>query len=54
VNFAPYLREIKALGFDGAISIELEYSPQPEKVVEWVREAYQGADRLLREAGLRG
>ncbi len=54
VNFAPYLHEIKALGIDGAISIELEYSPQPEKIVEWVREAYQGADRLLREAGLRG
>jgi sugar phosphate isomerase/epimerase len=54
VNFGPYLREIKALGIDGAISIELEYSPQPDKIVEWVREAYQGADRLLREAGLRG
>jgi D-psicose/D-tagatose/L-ribulose 3-epimerase len=54
VDFAPYLREIKALGIDGAVSIELEYSPEPEKIVEWVREAYQGTDRLLREAGLRG
>ena len=27
VPFEPYLREIKALGIDGAISIELEYSP---------------------------
>ena len=42
VDFGPYLREIKALGIDGAISIELEYSPAPEKIVEWVREAYQG------------
>jgi sugar phosphate isomerase/epimerase len=54
VNFGPYLREIKALGIDGAISIELEYSPDPEKIVDWVREAYQQTDRLLREAGLRG
>src|SRR5262249_23953817 len=54
VDFAPYLREIKALGIDGAVSIELEYSPQPEKIVEWVREAYQATDRLMREAGLRG
>jgi D-psicose/D-tagatose/L-ribulose 3-epimerase len=54
VPFAPYLREIKALGIDGAISIELEYSPQPERIVEWVREAYQATDRLLQEAGLRG
>src|ERR671931_1938914 len=53
VNFAPYLREIKALGIDGAVSIELEYSPEPERIVEWVREAYTAADRLLREAGLR-
>src|SRR5262249_38877108 len=54
VNFAPYLREIKKLDIDGAISIELEYSPQPHKIVDWVREAYQATDRLLREAQLRG
>jgi sugar phosphate isomerase/epimerase len=54
VDFRPYLREIKALGIDGAISIELEYSPKPDKIVEWVREAYQAADQLLREAQLRG
>jgi len=52
VPFAPYLREIKALGIDGA-SIELEYSPQPDKIVDWVREAYQATDKLLCEAGLR-
>jgi len=54
VPFAPYLREIKSLGIDGAISIELEYSPEPDKIVDWVREAYQATDRLLREANLRG
>jgi D-psicose/D-tagatose/L-ribulose 3-epimerase len=54
VAFPPYLREIKALDIDGAISIELEYSPQPERIVEWVREAYEATDRLLRSAGLRG
>jgi sugar phosphate isomerase/epimerase len=53
VNFPPYLRQIKALGIDGAISIELEYSPDPAQIVAWVREAYQATDRLLREAGLR-
>jgi D-psicose/D-tagatose/L-ribulose 3-epimerase len=54
VDFGPYLREIKALGIDGAMSIELEYSPEPEKIVEWVREAYQATDRLMAQAGLRG
>src|SRR5207245_5217767 len=53
VNFGPYLQEIKKLGIDGAVSIELEYSPQPDKIVDWVREAYTTTDRLLREAGLR-
>ena len=45
VDFGPYLREIKALGIDGAISIELEYSPEPDKIVEWVAEAYAATDR---------
>jgi sugar phosphate isomerase/epimerase len=54
VDFAPYLREIKALGIDGAISIELEYSPEPDKIADWVREAYQSTDKLLRDVQLRG
>jgi D-psicose/D-tagatose/L-ribulose 3-epimerase len=54
VDFGPYLREIKALGIDGAVSIELEYSPQPDKIADWVREAYQATDRLMQAAHLRG
>lgn len=53
VPFEPYLREIKALEIDGAISIELEYSPEPDKIAEWVAEAYHATDRLMRAAGLR-
>jgi D-psicose/D-tagatose/L-ribulose 3-epimerase len=53
VNFLPYLREIKTLGIDGALSIELEYSPQPDKIVDWVREAHTATARLMKEAGLR-
>jgi len=52
VNFGPYLKEIAALGIDGAISIELEYSPEPDKIAEWVGEAYAATDRLIREAGI--
>src|SRR5262249_31783767 len=54
VDFGPDLQESKALGIDGAVSIELEYSPQPDKIVEWVREAYEATDRLLRQVDLRG
>jgi sugar phosphate isomerase/epimerase len=53
VDFAPYLREIKHLNVPGAVSIELEYSPEPEKIGEWVREAYEATARLMAEAGLR-
>jgi sugar phosphate isomerase/epimerase len=54
VDFSPYLRAIKDLDIDGSASIELEYAPQPDQIVAWVREAYQATDRLMREAGLRG
>jgi D-psicose/D-tagatose/L-ribulose 3-epimerase len=53
VPFEPYLREIKALEIDGAISIELEYAPQPDRIFEWICEAYQETARLLEAAGLR-
>ena len=54
VNFEPYLKEIKDLGIDGSVSIELEYSPEPDRIEEWVAEAYQATDRLMQESGLRG
>jgi sugar phosphate isomerase/epimerase len=54
VDFPPYLRAIKDLGIDGAVSIELEYSPDPARIVDWVREAYQATARLMQETGLRG
>lgn len=52
VDFVPYLKEIAKLGIPGAISIELEYSPEPDKIADWVAEAYTATDRLLREAGI--
>jgi sugar phosphate isomerase/epimerase len=54
VAFEPYLREIKDLAIDGAISIELEYAPEPSRIVEWVEEAYRETDKLLQKVGLRG
>jgi sugar phosphate isomerase/epimerase len=53
VDFVPYLEQIKMLGIEGAVSIELEYSPEPTKIVEWVREAYTATDRLMQQVGLR-
>ena len=54
VKFEPYLQAIKQLEIDGVVSIELEYPPDPAKIVEWVEEAYQATARLLDLVGLRG
>lgn len=54
VDFGPYLREIRDLNIDGAVSIELEYSPDPDQIESWVAEAYTATDKLMREADLRG
>lgn len=53
VDFLPYLKALSDLGFDGTVSIELEYSPEPEKIVDWVREAYQATDRMMQQLGIR-
>ena len=53
VPFEPYLEEIKKLDMTGAISIELEYSPEPDKITEWVEEAYVETDKLMQSVGLR-
>ncbi len=53
VDFPPYLRALEQARFTGAVSIELEYSPEPGKIVDWVAEAYQATDRLMNEAGVR-
>ena len=53
INFEPYLQEIKNLEIDGTISLELEYSPEPAKIVEWVAEAYHATDKLMQALEMR-
>jgi D-psicose/D-tagatose/L-ribulose 3-epimerase len=47
IDFMPYLQEIAVLNIPGAISIELEYSPEPDRIVDWVTEAYRETRRLM-------
>lgn len=54
VKFAPYLQAVKELRIDGVVSIELEYSPEPTRIVEWVEEAYEQTAELMELVGLRG
>jgi sugar phosphate isomerase/epimerase len=53
VKFSPYLQAIKELKINGAVSIELEYAPDPSKIVAWVEEAYRETARLMDLANLR-
>ncbi|HZW32425.1 MAG TPA: sugar phosphate isomerase/epimerase family protein [Isosphaeraceae bacterium] len=54
VDFPAYLEAIQELGIpEATISIELEYSPDPAKIVDWVAEAYEKTAGLMRAAGLR-
>ncbi len=54
VDFPPFLEAIKRLGIeDATISVELEYSPDPAHIVEWVTEAHEKTASLMRAAGLR-
>lgn len=53
VKFEPYLQAIKELNFDGVVSIELEYSPNPKRIVQWVEEAYRETAKRMELVGLR-
>jgi D-psicose/D-tagatose/L-ribulose 3-epimerase len=53
VNFPPYLKALADAGFNGTISIELEYSPEPAKIADWVREAYTTTSDMMSQLGIR-
>lgn len=54
VPFADYLAEVAKLGLDQAtMSIELEYSPEPDKIEAWITEAYESTDKLMKAVGIR-
>ena len=52
VKFSPYLQAIKEMNLE-VISIELEYAPDPEKIFEWVEEAYRETAKLMEINDLR-
>jgi sugar phosphate isomerase/epimerase len=52
VPFGPYLNQIREMGYAGGMSIELEYSPEPSQIDEWVQEAHDATRALLVAAGL--
>jgi sugar phosphate isomerase/epimerase len=47
-----YLEALREAGFDGVISLELEYAPNPAQIVEWVTEAYEQTKAMMLAAGV--
>ena len=52
--FVSYLEALREAGFAGTASVELEFPPDPERMLEWVAEAYRGSLAVLEQACLRG
>jgi len=48
-----YLQAIVDTGYSGTVSIELEYSPDPDRIVEWTEEAYRETARIMDDLGVR-
>lgn len=48
-----YLRAIRDTGYDGVVSLELEYSPEPDRIVDWVDEAYRETAAIMQRIGVR-
>jgi D-psicose/D-tagatose/L-ribulose 3-epimerase len=48
-----YLQAIVDTGYSGTVSIELEYSPDPDRIVEWTEEAYRETARIMDDLDVR-
>ena len=54
LNSPTIRRQLKELRIQGDISIELDYTADPGRMIEWVEEAYRETDRLMYMSGLHG
>ncbi|MGP4081607.1 sugar phosphate isomerase/epimerase family protein [Pseudalkalibacillus sp. R45] len=52
-DLAGYLKVLDEVGYDSVISCELEFSPDPDHIVEWVEEAYLETAKLMDNLNLR-
>jgi len=48
-----YLQAIVATGYEGTVSIELEYAPEGTDIVAWAQRAYDGTAAIMTEIGVR-
>jgi D-psicose/D-tagatose/L-ribulose 3-epimerase len=53
VPLLEYLRVLKEIGFDDTIAVEIEWSNQPGRILEWIEESYCETDKLMKQIGAR-
>jgi len=53
VPLKDYLVALRDIGYTGPVSLELEWSPEPDKIRDWVREAYDATAKMMRELKVR-
>jgi D-psicose/D-tagatose/L-ribulose 3-epimerase len=51
---ADYLAAIRDTGYDGVVSVELEFAPDPDRIVEWVAEARAATAKIMADLGCLG
>ncbi|MDQ4078750.1 MAG: sugar phosphate isomerase/epimerase [Chloroflexota bacterium] len=51
-----YLRQLDKVNFDGSVTIELEWPPDPSRqgVIDWATEAYEKTNEMMQDLGVRG
>jgi len=54
VPLIDYLAALKDVGYTGPVSLELEWSPEPDKILDWVGEAYDATAAMMEQLGVRG
>ncbi|NGQ95769.1 sugar phosphate isomerase/epimerase [Brevibacillus sp. SYP-B805] len=52
-DIAGYLLAVKEAGYDDVVSIELEFAPYPDRIIEWVTEAYHATAKIMQDLNLR-
>jgi D-psicose/D-tagatose/L-ribulose 3-epimerase len=50
-----YLNQLNIAGFDGSVTLELEWPPDPSRdgITAWASEAYESTARMMKELGIR-
>jgi sugar phosphate isomerase/epimerase len=52
-DIVGYLLALQAVGYDDVISVELEFAPDPDGIVEWVADCYTETTKIMDRLGIR-